>query len=64
MRVLDIKNEYRNRRYVLKVESDDKTDIIYIGRLKTDRFDDVKVQRFYVFDQHKIPTVSIYIQKV
>lgn len=64
MRVLDIKNEYRNRRYVLKVESDDSKEIVYIGKLKTDRFDNVKVQRFYVFDQHKIPTVSIYIQKI
>lgn len=69
MRVVDIKNEYRNRRYVLKFTKDgepdpDNKNVIYVGNLKTDKYDMCTVKRFYVFDNMPIRTVTIYLEQL
>lgn len=63
MRIRNIKEQYPNRRYIIKKgeKSPENNNIVYIGNLKTDKYDMLEVNMFYVFDNHEVKTVLIYI---
>lgn len=69
MRVLDIKEKYRNRWFILKQGEFEPVDttgknIVYTGDLATDKYDECAVVRYYVLDHLPAKTVIAYISDV
>lgn len=66
MRILEIKNKYQNRKFIIKKGDFEPVDttgsnIIYTGSLDADKYDGCTVSRYYVLDHLEEKTVIIYI---
>ena len=66
MRVFEIKNKYKNRKFIIKKGDFEPVDItgsniVYTGALDTDKYDECTVSRYYIFDSPEKRAVIIYI---
>lgn len=63
MKILELKEQYFGRRFIIKTGpfSPPSDNVVYIGKLKTDRFNNCEVLRCYIFDQLPEKTVVAYI---
>lgn len=66
MKVRNVKSEYFGRRFVIKEGNFSPVDtsnsnVLYVGKLKTDRYNNCEVLRYYIFDNLPVKTVVIYI---
>jgi len=69
MKVRDVKQECSGRRFVIKEGSFSPVDtsnsnVVYVGKLKTDRYNNCEVLRYYILDNLPTKTVVIYIPEV
>lgn len=69
MRVLEVREKYAGRRFIIKKGDFEPVDtelknIVYKGKLDTEKYDTCTVTRYYVLDQLPIKTVVIYTPDV
>lgn len=69
MLIREIKEQYANRKYIIKQGDFSPVDtsnenMVYVGSLKTEKYDTCEVSRVYVFDQLPTRTVVIYTPNV